>query len=405
VFKLSQSDGTEFMTLANGKRHLAIPGPTNVPDKVLNALHHASVDIYGGKSEDASRSCLKDLKKVFRTKSKVYIYASNGHGAWEAALTNTLSKGDRVLVLESGLFPVVWGENAKKLGIETELLPERRGRAVDAKAVRQRLAADKAHEFRAVLMVQADTATGVVNDIAAVRAALDEAGHPALLMVDTIASLGCMEFDMDGWGVDVAVGGSQKGLMTPPGLSFTAANAKAKSAHKKADLVTSYWDWTFRDGNDHYMWFAGTPPVQMVFALRAALDMFFEEGMDAIIHRHALLAGATRAAVEVWASKGKMAFAVSEPSERSNSVTCVMTPEGAGPAIIEYCENNLGVTIGRGIGPLDGRAIRIAHMGHVNAYNQFGTLAAVETAMKALAIKHGSGGVQAAVDYIARHVK
>jgi len=393
------------MTLANGKRHLAIPGPTNVPDQVLNALHHASVDIYGGISEDASRSCLKDLKKVFRTRGSIYIYAANGHGAWEAALTNTLSKGDKVLVLESGLFPVVWGENAKKLGIATELLHEREGHAVDANAVQKRLAADTGHEFKAVLMVQADTATGVVNDVRAIRAALDETDHPALLMVDTIASLGCMEFDMDGWGVDVTVAGAQKGLMTPPGLSFTAVSARAKRAHKKADLNTSYWDWTFRDGDDHYMWFAGTPPVQMVFALRAALDMLLEEGLENILRRHAILAGATRAAVEVWTSNGDMAFAVSEPGERSNSVTCMLTPEGAGPAIMTYCEENLGVTIGRGIGPLTGKAIRIAHMGHVNAYNQLGTLAAIETALKAHGIAHGEGGVQAAMEYIARHVK
>ena len=393
------------MTLANGKRHLAIPGPTNMPDKVLNALHHASIDIYGGASEEASRSCLKDLKKVFRTRGKVYIYAANGHGAWEAALTNTLNKGDKVLVLESGLFPVVWGENAKNLGLVTELVRERPGRAIDAAAVAKRLSADKAHEIKAVLMVQADTATGVVNDIAAIRAGMDKAAHPALLMVDTIASLGCMEFDMDGWGVDVAVGGSQKGLMTPPGLSFTAVNSKAKRAHKKAGLVTNYWDWSFRDGKEHYMWFAGTPPVQMVFALRAALDLLLEEGLDAITHRHALLAGATRAAVEVWSSRGDLRFAVSRADERSNSVTCVLTPPEASSRIIDYCDNKLGVTIGRGIGPLTGKAIRIAHMGHVNAYNQLGTLAAIETALAALNITHGSGGVQAATAYIAKHVR
>lgn len=393
------------MTLANGHRHLAIPGPTNMPDEVLNALHQASVDIYGGSSEKASRACLRDLKKIIRTRSKVYIYAANGHGAWEAALSNTLSVGDKVLVLESGLFPIVWGETADQLGLETEVLAERTGRAVDLEAVGARLASDTAHEFKAILMVQADTATGVVNDVKGVRAALDQTGHSAMLMVDTIASLGSMEFDMDGWGVDVTVAGAQKGLMTPPGLSFTAASAKARKAHKSADLVTNYWDWTFRDGKEHYMWYAGTPPVQMVFALRKALEMLLDEGLENAIHRHALLAGATRAAVQTWISKGDMAFAVTEPSERSNSITCVLTPKGASPRIIDYCEHKLGVTVGRGIGPLDGRAIRIAHMGHVNAYNQLGTLAAIETALAALGVEHGSGGVQAAIDFIARHVK
>lgn len=393
------------MTLANGHRHLAIPGPTNMPDEVLNALHHASVEIYGGSSEVASRECLKNLKKVFRTKSKVYIYAANGHGAWEAALTNTLSKSDKVLVLSSGLFPRSWGENAEGLGIETEVLPERGGRAVDLEAVRTRLAADKGHEFKAILMAQADTATGVVNDVRGVRAALDSTGHPAMLMVDAIASLGCMEFDMDGWGVDVTVAGAQKGLMTPPGLSFTAASAKAKKAHKTAGLVTNYWNWTSRDGKEHYMWYGGTPPVQMVFALQKALRLLLAEGLENTIHRHAVLAGATRAAVDAWTSRGKLAFAISEPSERSNSVTSVLTPGDTGHRIIDYCENNLGVTVGRGIGPLDGRAIRIAHMGHVNAYNQLGTLGAIETALSALEIEHGSGGVQAAIEYIADRVK
>lgn len=394
------------MTLANGRRHLAIPGPTNMPDAVLNALHSPSIDIYGGPSEEASRSCLEDLKTVFGTSDgKVYIYACNGHGAWEAALTNTLSKGDKVLVLASGLFPVVWGHNAAKLGIDVEELPERPGRAIDADAVQQRLAADAGHTFKAVLMVQADTATGVVNDVAAVRRAIDAAGHPALLMVDTIASLGCMPFSMDALGVDVAVGGSQKGLMTPPGLAFTGVNAKARQAHKSAGLITSYWDWGFRDGEEHYMWFGGTPPVQMVFALRKALDMIFDEGFDSIFHRHAILAGATRAAAEVWCSKGEMTFAITEPSERSNSVTCLLTPEGAGPALIEYCEGNLGVTIGRGIGPLTGQAIRIAHMGHVNGWGHLGTLAAIETGLAALGIEHGAGGIQAATDYIASKVK
>jgi alanine-glyoxylate transaminase/serine-glyoxylate transaminase/serine-pyruvate transaminase len=393
------------MTLANGRRHLAIPGPTNIPDDVLNALHSPSVDIYGGVSEEASRSCLQDLKTVFGTRDgKVYIYACNGHGAWEAALTNVLSRGDKVLVLVSGLFPVVWGENARKLGLEVEELPEREGRAIDAAAVCERLNRDSAHEFKAVLMVHADTATGVVNDIAAVRSAMNEAGHPALLMVDTIASLGSIPFSMDELGVDVAVGGAQKGLMTPPSLAFTGVSPRAKQAHGSAGLVTSYWDWTFRDGEEHYMWFAGTPPVQMIFALRKALDMILSEGLENIFRRHEILGGATRAAAEVWCSAGAMRFAVSEPSERSNSVTCLMTPEGAGPAIMRYCEENLGVTIGRGIGPYTGKAIRIAHMGHVNAWGQLGTIAAVETALKALGIDHGPGGVQAATDYIASRV-
>jgi alanine-glyoxylate transaminase/serine-glyoxylate transaminase/serine-pyruvate transaminase len=270
--------------------------------------------------------------------------------------------------------------------------------------VAQRLAADTAHEIRAILVVQIDTASGVVNDIPAIRRAIDSAGHPALLMVDCVASLGCMPFEMDGWKVDVAMSGSQKGLMTPPGLAFVAANDRALAAHEKADLRTRYWDWTFRMGQVHYQKYGGTPPQHLLFALRKALDLLLAEGLPHAARRHALLAEATRRAVARWAEGGALAFNVTEPAERGNSVTTVLTPGLDPKPLLDYCRFQCGVVVGVGIGELSGKAFRIAHMGHVNAPMAIGVLAAIEMGLAALGIPHGAGGVQAAVDYLAREV-
>ncbi len=247
------------MTVAKGREFLAIPGPTNVPDAVLAAMQRPAIDIYSGEMVGITDSCLADLRALFKTKGKAYIYAANGHGGWEAALTNVLSRGDTVLALESGRFAIGWGEMAKMLGVEVEVLKGDWRRAVDPAAVEERLKRDTGHTIKALLAVQIDTASGVVNDIAAIRKAMDRAKHPALLMVDCVASLGCMPFDMDAWGVDVAMSGSQKGLMTPPGLAFVAANDRARAVHKTAGLRTLYWDWTFREGEIHYQKYCGTP--------------------------------------------------------------------------------------------------------------------------------------------------
>jgi alanine-glyoxylate transaminase / serine-glyoxylate transaminase / serine-pyruvate transaminase len=229
------------MTLASGREFLSIPGPTTVPDKVLNAMHRPAIDIYSGTLVDITTSCLEDLRQVFRSEGRIYIYAANGHGAWEAALVNVLSRGDRILVLENGLFAAAWGEMAAVLGLEVETLPGSWRRAVDPAALEARLREDRLAEIKAILVVQVDTASGSVNDIPAIRRAIDATDHDALLMVDTIASLATMPFEMDGWGVDVAVAGSQKGLMMPPGLSFVAAGGKALAAHRTAGLRTQYW--------------------------------------------------------------------------------------------------------------------------------------------------------------------
>lgn len=394
------------MTVANGRAFLSIPGPTTVPDEVLAAMHRPAVDIYTGPLIETTMSCLDDLKTLFATTGRTYVYAANGHGAWEAAITNVLSRGQTVLVLESGRFALGWGEMAKMMGVTVEVLPGDWRRAVDPAAVEARLKQDKAGEIKAVLVVQVDTASSVVNDIAAIRQAIDAAGHPALFMVDTIASLATMPFEMDGWGVDVSVTGSQKGLMTPPGLGFVAAGPKAVEAHETADLRTRYWDWTQREGPEHYQKYCGTPPEHLMFGLRKALDMILGEGLTAVFRRHRLLAEAVRAAVEVWRQGGAVDFNISAPAERADSVTTVLMGDGRDPApLITYLREKCGVTIGVGIGGLGGKAFRIAHMGHVNAPMVLGTLGAIEVALIALDLPAGNGsGVAAAAAHLGRKV-
>jgi alanine-glyoxylate transaminase/serine-glyoxylate transaminase/serine-pyruvate transaminase len=389
------------MTVRNGREFLSIPGPTTVPDAVLNAMHRPAIEIYSGELVGITDSCLSDLRKIFKTEGSAYIYAANGHGAWEAALVNVLSRGDTVLVMASGRFAVGWGETAEMLGVEVETLPGDWRHAVDPAALEARLREDGAGKIKAVLVVQVDTASGVVNDIPSIRKAIDAAGHGALLMVDTIASLGTMPFEMDDWGVDVSVTGSQKGLMTPPGLGFVAAGKRAAEAHQTAGLRTRYWDWTQRNGDQHYQIYCGTPPEHLLFGLRKALDMLLEEGLENVFERHRLLAEAVRRAVGVWAEGGELEFNILEPKDRADSVTTILLREGLDPRLIaDFCENQCGVVLGVGIGGLSGKALRIAHMGHINAPMILGTLSVVEIALQALGLPHGKGGVQAAIDWL-----
>jgi alanine-glyoxylate transaminase/serine-glyoxylate transaminase/serine-pyruvate transaminase len=392
------------MSVANGRELLNIPGPTNIPDAVLAAMHRPAMDIYSGEMLGITKSLHEDMPKVFRTSGRVYIYAANGHGGWEAALSNVLSRGETVLVLESGLFAAGWGDMAQMMGVKVEVLKGDLRRAVNPDAVRQRLEADASHEIKAILVVQIDTASGVANDLPAIRRAIDLARHPALLMVDAVASLGCMPFEMDTWGIDVAMAGSQKGLMTPPGLAFVASNERGHAAHQKADLRTRYWDWTFRQGEAHYQKYGGTPPEHLLFGLRKALDLLLAEGLEHAARRHALLAEATRVAVSRWAEGGALAINVTDPAERANSITCVLTPDRNPQPLLDYCRHKCGVVLGMGIGPFSGRAFRIAHMGHVNAPMAIGALGAVEMGLSALGIPHGTGGVQRAVEYLGREV-
>jgi alanine-glyoxylate transaminase / serine-glyoxylate transaminase / serine-pyruvate transaminase len=393
------------MSVRGGRELLVSPGPTNIPDEVLRAMHRPAVEIYAKPLIELTDGLLRDLGRVFRTAGRSYIYAANGHGAWEAALTNTLSKGDKVLVPESGKFALDWGDAAARLGVEIEVIPGDWRRTIRPEEIERRLRADKGNTIKAVLAVHVETSSSLLTDIAGVGRAIKSAQHDALLMVDAVASLGCVPFDMDGWGVDVAVAGSQKGLMAPPGLSFVAANDRARHVHQKAGLRTPYWDWTARDGDAHYVKYAGTPPVQMMFALRQALDMLFAEGLDNVHLRHRLLAQAIRSAVDVWSKRKTIDFYVVEPAARSDAVTTVLT-EGWNPeALREYCDVRCGVTLGRGLARLNGKAFRIAHMGHNNAPMVLGALGVIETGMRALGITHGAGGVQAAIEFLGDNVK
>ena len=394
------------MTVRAGREFLAIPGPTNMPDEVLAAMHRPAIDIYAGPHLELTHSIITDIGRLFGSARRPYVYIANGHGAWEACLTNVLSKGDRVLVLESGRFAPGWGAQAEGLGCEVETLKGHWSRAVDPRAVKERLAADRERRIKAVLVVQIDTASGVVNDIPAIGEAIRGSGHDALFMVDAVASLGCMPFAMEAWGVDVAMSASQKGLMTPPGLSFVAASARAFEVHKTAGLRTPYWDWTAREGEEHYRKYAGTPPEHLLFGLRKALDMIAAEGLPAIFERHRILAGAVQRAVEVWAEAGTIGFSIADPAERSNTVTAIsLEGEGLAQKLCDYCNVRCGVVLGRALGDLAGRGFRIAHMGHVNAPMVLGTLGVVETGLAALAIPHGKGGVTAAIEWLAREVR
>ncbi len=397
------------MSVRAGREFLAIPGPTTVPDEVLRAMHRPAVDIYAGPLLALTDSLLRDVARIFNTRGRSYIYISNGHGAWEAALTNVLSKGDRILVLESGRFAIGWGDAARRMGVEVEVLKGDMRRAVRPAEVEARLKADRKADgggtFKAILVTQIDTASGVVNDIAAIGQAIRAAGHDALLMVDAVASLGCMPFDMDEWGVDVAMSGSQKGLMTPPGLAFVAASDRAREVHRKAGLRTPYWDWTEREGDLHYQKYAGTPPEHLLFGLRQALDLLLTEGLENVFRRHYLLAEAVRRAVGAWAEGQAIGFNIIEPSERCNTVTAVLLNGHDPEALRAYCDQKCGVILGHGIGELSGKAFRVAHMGHVNAPMIMGTLSVIEIALGALGVPHGKGGAQAAIDWLSAEVK
>ncbi|MES2029708.1 MAG: aminotransferase class V-fold PLP-dependent enzyme [Pseudomonadota bacterium] len=390
------------MVVRAGREFLAIPGPTTMPEEVLRAMHRPPLDIYSKEMVQLTFGLLRDIGTLFATKGNTYMYIANGHGAWEATLTNVLSRGDKILVLESGRFAVGWGHAAGAMGVDVQSLKGDWNRAIRPAEVEAALRQDTRHEIKAVLAVQIDTASGAFNDIEAIGKAIKAAGHPALFMVDTVASLGCMPFEMDAWGIDVAMSGSQKGLMTPPGLGYVAANDRAREIHKTANLRTPYWDWTERDGDEHYRKHSGTAPVHLMFAQRQAIDMLFDEKLVNVFQRHRLLAEAVRRAVAVWADGGALSFNIIEPKERGNTVTTVRMDNPT--PLLDYCRDKCGVILGVGIGDLHGKAFRIAHMGHVNAPMILGTLGVIEMGLQALGIPHGKGGVTAAVNFLGENV-
>ncbi len=390
--------------LANGRPYLAIPGPSVIPDQVLRAMHRASPNIYTGELHDVTASLIPDLKRVAATEHNVAIYIGNGHAAWEAALVNTLNPGDTVLLLATGRFGHGWAEMARALGIIVEVLEFGMQDAVDLAQTEAALRADTEGRIKAVLAVHVDTSTSIKNDIAGIRAAMDAAGHGALLMADCIASLGCDAFEMDAWGVDVMVAACQKGLMTPPGVAFVYFNDKAAAARVKVERVSMYWDWSPRVApKEYFQYFAGTAPTHHIYGLRAALDMIADEGLPQVYARHAVLAEAIWAAVETWGVDGPLKLNVADAPHRSHAVTSLEIGAPHGDQLRAWCEETAGLTLGIGLGrsPAAGY-FRLGHMGHVNAQMVMGLLGTMDAGLKALDIPHGRGAVEAAALRIAK---
>lgn len=388
--------------LSYGPSIVAIPGPSIVPPRVLEAMARPLPDIYEGELIDVSDEVFATLPGLVGTAGEAFVAISNGHGGWEMALTNTLSKGDRVLVADCGLFALVWADMARGLGLDVELLRAAEGRAVDPAAIEARLAADAEHTIKAVLLTHVDTATSIRNDLPAIRAAIDAAGHPALLMVDSIASIGCETYRMDEWGIDVTISASQKGLMTPPGLGLVWVGERAWAAHADAGLRTPYWDWTPRRNPEaNYLRFCGTPPVSHLFALREALALIAEEGIENVWARHAALADAVRAAVAAWSTSDGLALWASEPSERANSVTTIRTGSIDAGLLRKITRHEYGVTLGVGLRAFADASFRIGHMGHVSAGSLLGVLGVIESALHRIGAPISASGVAAAAAALA----
>ena len=391
------------MSLGFGRHYLAIPGPSVMPDRVLQAMHQAAPNIYEGALHEMVDGIIPDLKKVAKTSGEVAIYIANGHGTWEAALTNTLSRGDRVLALATGRFVIFWAIMAERLGIEVDLIDFGKSSSIDLNQVEEKLNADHEKSYQAVLVVQTDTASSVRNDIEALSECIRSTGHPALLMVDCMASLACDRFEMDAWGGDLMVAGSQKGLMTPPGLGFMYFNHRVIEARKRANLVTPYWDFLPRINPEvFYEYFYGTAPTHHLFGLREALDMIFEEGLDQIWARHAKLSQAIWSAFESWGEGSSIRLNIKEPQQRSHSVTSASMDPPHATELRRWTEHKAGVTLGIGLGMADPSDpayhgfFRVAHMGHVNAHMTLGMLSVIDAGLKALNIPHGDGALEAA---------
>ncbi|PHQ97378.1 MAG: aminotransferase [Marinosulfonomonas sp.] len=397
------------MSLSHGRPYLAIPGPSVVPDRVLQAMHQPAPNIYGSAIERMVEGIVTDLKVVARTEHNVAIYICNGHGAWEAALANVLSRGDKVLVLATGLFGLGWAGIATGLGAEVEVIDYGNRSDIDMARLEAALRADTGGKIKAVMAVHVDTSSSVRNDISGVRAVMDAVGHGALLMTDCIASLAVERFEMDACGVDVMVAASQKGLMLPPGLGFVYFNDKADTVREAADCVSSYWDWRPRARPDgFYQYFAGTAPTHHLFGLHEALKMLVhEEGVEAAWARHAKLAKTVWAAFEAWGVKGPVELNIADVDMRSHAVTAVRIGSPLGTALRDWVSERAGVTLGIGIGmappgdPAWHGFFRVGHMGHVNAHMVLGVLGVIESGMVALDIEHGEGALAAAAKVVA----
>lgn len=383
----------------NGPHFLQIPGPTNVPERVLRAMARPTIDHRGPEFGEIGRRVLKNVKTLFGTTSDVIIFPGSGTGAWEAALVNTLSEGDKVVMFETGWFATLWSRMAAKFGIDAEFIESDWRRGADADAIRARLEKDKAHEIKAVCVVHNETSTGCVSPIAAVRKALDDTGHPALLLVDTISSLCSIEYKHDEWGVDVTVCGSQKGMMLPPGISFNAVSAKARQASKSAKLKRSYWDWEEMIAANATGYFPHTPATNILYGLDEAMKMLIdEEGLDNVFKRHKRLSEATRRCVRHWGLEIQCA----DENHYSDSLTAVRLPDGhSADALRSAILSNFNMSLGNGLGKLADKVFRIGHLGEFNQLTLIGTLGGVEMGLSLAQVPHNSGGVSAAVDYLA----
>ncbi len=386
------------MTHRSGRHFLQIPGPTNVPDRVLRAIDFPTMDHRGPDFAHLGKEVLQGMKAVFKTRGDVIIYPASGTGAWEAALVNTLSPGDRVLMAETGQFATLWQKLASRLGLVVDFIPGDWRHGADAAQIEARLKDDKAHAIKAVCVVHNETSTGVTSRIPLVRKALDRVHHPALLMVDTISSLASIDYRHDEWEVDVTVAGSQKGLMLPPGLSFNAVSAKAMAASKAARLPRSYWSWDEMLGPNKAGYFPYTPATNLLYGLREALRMLMEEGLENVFARHARHGEATRRAVWAWG----LEVLCAEPEEYSNALTAVLLPAGHdADKVRQVILENFDMSLGTGLGKLQGRIFRIGHLGDFNDLTLAGTLCGVEMGLRLAGVPVKTGGVQAALDVLA----
>jgi alanine-glyoxylate transaminase / serine-glyoxylate transaminase / serine-pyruvate transaminase len=391
------------MAVSRGYHFYQNPGPTNIPDRVLRAMDRGAIDFTGAQFKEIADECFTGLKRVFKTEETILAYAASGHGAWEAALVNLFSPGNKLLLIESGFFSLNWGMRAEAFGLKVETLPNDWRGAASPAQLESRLRDDREHTIKAVLVVHNETSTGVLNDVAGLRRAVDAAKHPALFLVDVISSLVSMDFRMDEWGVDVVVAGSQKGLMLPTGMAFTGISARALAATAEAKLPRVYWDWRRLLGLDErsQAYWNGTAPVHFFYGLQEALRMIAEEGLDAIFARHHRLAEATRRAVRVWRQNDGPEIFAMDPRAQSDSITAVQVPEGYdADTVRQLCLDKFNVSLGGGLDRLRGRVFRIGHMGDLNEPMILGALAAVEMALDLTGVPHGRGGVTAAMDYL-----
>ncbi len=392
-----------------GRHHIAIPGPSIMPDRVIRAINRPAPDIYDPELAEMVYGVINDLKIIAGTSGYATIYICNGHGVWEGSIANLFSRGDKVLVLATGIFGSGWGGFAKALGIAVETMDFGKRNPVDTDRLVARLVQDKQHEIKAILVVHVDTSTSVRNDIKDIARAIKSLDHPALLAVDCIASLGCDNFCMDDWQVDVMVSGSQKGLMTPPGLGFIYFNERAREVGKKAKLRTPYWDWERRvNPEEFYQLFCGTAPTHHLFALREALDMIVhEEGLEQVYKRHAVMAEAIWAAFDTWSSEGQVEMNISDKNHRSHSVSTIKMKSPNGKLLRKWTQEYSGLTLGIGLGmeteqdPNSTGYFRIGHMGHLNPNMILGLLGSIEAGFDHLKIRRGKGAIEAAAKVIA----